>query len=263
MLERIDYVDAHIHLTDEGYDGQIDEIIEEARQSRVVALVSNSMDFKTSSATLKMAKKYGGIVLGAVGIHPWTVQTMADSEVFAVQDLIEKQCGSTELVAVGEIGLDSKYKSVWDNQVTVFNEMLRLAERFDLPVIVHSRGTAEQVLGMLSSYNLTKVVLHWFSGPMSALSKVVDRGYCITEGPSTLYSNGIREIIDKVPLANLMTETDGPVNYFKLPFKGKRTTPAFIPTVVRSIAEIKKMSVENVALQIRGNFEAFFEVRLN
>jgi Tat protein secretion system quality control protein TatD with DNase activity len=61
----------------------------------------------------------------------------------------------------------------------------------------------------------------------------------------------------------LLTETDGPVRFFKPPFEGKRTTPAFIPTVVKAMAEIKKTSVETVAEQLIENFESFFTVRLN
>jgi TatD DNase family protein len=78
-----------------------------------------------------------------------------------------------------------------------------------------------------------------------------------------LYSNGIREVVKKVPLTNLLSETDGPVRFFRPPFDGKRTTPAFIPTVVKAIAEIKKLDIENVAEQITENFEEFFIVKLN
>jgi TatD DNase family protein len=116
---------------------------------------------------------------------------------------------------------------------------------------------------MLPSYNLRRVLLHWFSNPVSVLSKVVEEGYYITEGPPAVYSNGIREVISRIPLTNLLTETDGPVRFFKKPFDGKRTTPAFIPTVVKAIAEIKKSDVAAVADQIIENFEDFFGVKLN
>jgi TatD DNase family protein len=69
--------------------------------------------------------------------------------------------------------------------------------------------------------------------------------------------------VEKVPLTNLLTETDGPVRYFKPPFEGKRTTSAFIPAVVKAIAEIKKMTVEDVTKQIAENFERLFETKLN
>jgi TatD DNase family protein len=120
-----------------------------------------------------------------------------------------------------------------------------------------------QIVEMLPSYNLKKILLHWFSNPISVLPKVVERGYYITEGLPVVYSNGIGEVIRRIPLTNLLTETDGPVRFFKPPFNGRRTTPAFIPAVVEAIAKIKKMDAADAAGQIIKNFEKFFGVKLN
>jgi TatD DNase family protein len=79
----------------------------------------------------------------------------------------------------------------------------------------------------------------------------------------TVYSKGIREVVKEVPLANLLTETDGPVRFFKPPFKGKRTTPAFIPQVVNAIAEIKELGSDEVADQVLSNFQQFFGLQLD
>jgi TatD DNase family protein len=256
-------VDAHIHLSDDEYSGCVEEIIAEAKDSGVVALVSNSMDLKTSLRSLELAKQYRGMVYAALGIHPWNVNALTEEELQQTVKLISEKRRTDSLVAIGEIGLDFKYATIWDKQLMVFNEMLHLAEKLDLPVIIHSRGTTAKIVEMLPSYNLKKVLLHWFSNPISALSKVIDNGYFITEGPPTAYSNGIREVVKRTPLTNLLTETDGPVRFFKLPFQGKRTTPAFISTVVRSISEIKKAEVESVAEQISKNFEEFFTIKLN
>jgi TatD DNase family protein len=257
------FVDAHIHLSDEEYSGCIEEIIAEAKDSNVVALVSNAMNFETSIRSLKLADQYPGMVYTALGIHPWNVNALTEEELQQTMELISEKRQNDSLVAIGEIGLDYKYATIWDKQLMVFNEMLHLAEKLDLPVIIHSRGTTAKIVEMLPSYNLKRVLLHWFSNPISVLSKVVENGYYITEGLPTAYSNGIREVVRKVPLTNLLTETDGPVRFFKQPFNGKRTTPAFIPTVVKAIAEIKKIDVEDVAGRITKNFEEFFGVKLN
>jgi len=116
---------------------------------------------------------------------------------------------------------------------------------------------------MLPSYRLDRVLLHWFSHPMSALYKAVEKGYYITEGPPVAYSNGIREVVKKVPLTNLLTETDGPVTYRKPPYSGQLTSPSFIRTVIEAIAEVKNMTVDEVAEQISKNFEIFFGIKLN
>src|SRR3989337_1922140 len=198
-------VDAHIHLSDMEYAKHIDELIEDAKNSGVTALVSNSMDLETSIGSLRLAEKYPGIVYPALGIHPWNVNVLKENELEATLKLISEQNQKKSVVAIGELGLDSKYETIWDKQLMVFDKMLRLAEELVLPVIIHSRGTTAQIVEMLPSYKLKRVLLHWFSHPMSALSKALDNGYFITEGPPVTYSNGIREVVDKTPITNLLT----------------------------------------------------------
>jgi TatD DNase family protein len=256
------FVDAHVHLSDEEYAGHIDEVLAEAKESNVIALVSNSMDLKTCVGTLQLVEQHPGMVYAALGVHPWTVKGLKEVELHQVMELISAQRENKAFVAVGEIGLDSKYAEIWDEQVRVFDSMLRLAEKLGLPAVIHSRGTTAQIVDMLPSYKLKKVLLHWFSNPISALVKAVERGYYITEGPPATYSNGIRDVVRRVPMTNLLAETDGPVRFFKGPFEGKRTTPAFIPTVIGAFAEIKNIDVEEVAEQMFINFQEFFDVKL-
>ncbi|MDH5481512.1 MAG: TatD family hydrolase [Candidatus Bathyarchaeota archaeon] len=260
---KISFVDAHIHLSDEEYSECVNEIVDEAKSSNVIALISNSVDLETSVKSLELAEQYPKIVFAALGIHPWNVNNLGDDELQKTLQLISEQRQNKALIAIGEIGLDNTYAKVLDRQLMVFNEMLRLAEKLGLPVIIHSRGTTTQIIEMLPSYNLQRVLLHWFSNPINALSKVVKERYYISEGLPTAFSNGIREVVRRIPLTNLLTETDGPVRFSKPPFSGKRTTPAFIPTVVKAIAEIKKMNTADVTGQIIRNFEKFFGVKLN
>jgi len=256
-------VDAHIHLSDSEYAKHMDVLISEAGRSEVVALVSNSMDLETSMGSLRLAEKYPRTVYPALGIHPSNVNMLKENELEETLKLISEQNQKKSVVAIGEIGLDHKYKQMWDRQMAVFDKMLHLAEDLLLPVIIHSRGTTAQIVEMLPSYNLRKVLLHWFSHPMSALSKVIDHGYSISEGPPVAYSKGIRAVVRKVPLANFLTETDGPVTYRKPPFKGELTKPSFIRTVVEAAAEVKHMDVVDVAEQVARNFEEFFSIKLH
>jgi TatD DNase family protein len=262
-VKSMKFVDAHIHLSDEEYANCIDEVIAEAKNANVVAMVSSSMDLKTCQGNLKLTEQYPNLVYAALGVHPWSVQTITDGEIQKIVRLIEEHKQNKAVVAIGEIGLDFKYMKIWDKQLRVFDGMLHLAERLDLPAIIHSRGTTAQIVDMLPSYRLKRVLLHWFSNPISALAKAVEEGCYITEGPPTVYSNGIRDVVRRVPLTNLLTETDGPVRYFKSPFEGKGTTPAYVPMVVKAIAEIKKLEHADVAQQVIKNFEDFFGAKLN
>lgn len=259
---RMKLVDAHIHLSDAEYSTHIEELVADAKNANVIALVSNSMDLQTSLNSLKLAEQYPGMVYPALGIHPWNVNVLKENEFEATLKLIRDQHQKKSVVAIGEIGLDYKYEAVWAKQLMVFDKMLHLAEELALPVIIHSRGTTAQIVDMLPSYNLKRVLLHWFSHPMSALSKAIDHGYFITDGPPVAYSNGIREVVKKAPLTNFLTETDGPVTYRKSPFNGQLTKPSFIRAVVEAVAEVKQMPIVDVAEQVARNFEDFFNIKL-
>jgi TatD DNase family protein len=255
------FIDAHVHLSDADYSGKIEEIIADAKSSGISALVTNSLDLKTCQNDVKLSDQYPGLVYPALGIHPWNVNGLKETELQDTIDYIESH--RDNVVAIGEIGLDYKYESTWEQQVAVFNKMLHLAESLRLPVIIHSRGTTDKIVEMLPSYRLTRVLLHWFSHPIETLRKAIDKGYCITEGPPVSYSNGIREVIENTPLANILTETDGPVTYWKKPYNGQLTKPSYIRHVVEAIAKIKGIPLKDVSDQIAENFETFFDIKLN
>jgi TatD DNase family protein len=257
------FVDAHIHLADNRYSQNVGEIVDEAKRLNVFALVANSMDLESSRRSIQLAEEYADHVYAALGIHPWNTKQLKPNE---VQDTIDLILGNAEnrrrVVAVGEIGLDASYSGNGEPteiQMQVFHEMLSAAEKLSLPAIIHSRGTTSQIVSILPSYKIRKVLLHWFSQPHSLIPTIVDRGYYITEGPPAVFSGGIREVIRRMPLTNLMTETDGPVR-FRGPFKDKLTTPSFIPTVVEAIAQLKGKEKTVVAEQIFQNFVDFFGV---
>jgi len=258
-------VDAHIHLSDPEYNQKVSKIIEDAKRSNVVALVSNSMNLQTSLLSLRLAKEYSGLVYAALGIHPWNVRHLSSDEVQDTVDLIlQHRTRDENLVAVGEIGLDYQYvksQELQNLQRKVFDEMLRAAGKLSLPVVIHSRGTTADILSLLPSYSMKGVLFHWFSGPKELLHQIIDRGYYISEGPPSLYSSRIQETIKQTPLTNLLTETDGPVHFWG-PFKDEMTTPSFLPLVVKAVAQLKKRKEIDVANQILQNFSNLFKTNL-
>jgi TatD DNase family protein len=257
------FVDAHIHLADSRYAQNLEEIVADAKQSNVFALVANSMDLESSRLSLQLAEEHPDHVYAALGIHPWNTKLLKPSELQDTVDLIfENSENRQRMVGVGEIGLDSSYSGSGEPteiQMQVFHEMLSVAEKTSLPVIIHSRGTTSQIVSMLPSYKIKKVLLHWFSQPHSLIPTIMDRDYYITVGPPSVFADGIREVIRRMPLTRLMTETDGPVQ-FRGPFKDKLTTSSFVPTVVEAIAELKGQEKSVVADQIFRNFVHFFGV---
>jgi TatD DNase family protein len=260
------FVDAHIHLSDPEYKNRVDDIIAIARQNSVVAMVTNSTNLETSKLSFELAERYPNLVYAAVGIHPWNANQLTPSEMQETASFISGNVALKEkIVAIGEIGLDPKYtkrKEQKEQQLKVFNEMVLLAERLALPIIVHSRWSAQKITSILSSYRLKGVLWHWLSDSSSeVLSRIIERGDYISEGPPVGYSDKIQEIIKQVPLERLLTETDGPVRYYG-PLEDIPTTPALISQTVSAISKVKKIDESHVAEQVLNNFSEFFGIQL-
>lgn len=259
MSTSLKHVDAHIHLSDPNYAEDIDEVIAEAKKANVVAMLSNSVDLQTSVKNIRLAEQHRGLVFAAVGVHPLNVQTISDGEIEEVVRLARKNRANRTLVAIGEVGLDSKYTHSLERQMEVFDTMLRLAEELNLPVCVHSRGATGRVVDLLPSYSVRCVLLHWFSSSPSVLSKALDSGYSVSEGPAVVYSKKIEGIVRKTPLDMLLTETDGPTCYHGAPFNGETATPAtHIPTVTKRMAEIKESDELGIANHTLRNLTHLF-----
>jgi len=255
-------VDAHIHLSETGYVGHLAEVIADATANQVSALVTSSVNLSTCKNDIALAEQYPNLIYPALGIHPYNVNFLKQNELEETIDLIIQQNKKKRLVAIGEIGLDNTYETSWEKQLFVFDKMLRLAEQLELPVVIHSRNTTDKLVEILQSYNVKHVLLHWFSHTIETLNKSVDLGYFISEGPSIVYSNNLREVVKQTPITNLLTETDGPVLYRKKPFNGQLTKPSYIRTVLEVIADIKNIAVSDVAEQVAKNFETFFNIKL-
>ncbi len=212
------------------------------------------MDYETSTQTIALAKRYSSRVLAAIGVHPSTVMNTKDQRLDEFQQLIEED--AEYVAAIGEVGLDGKYtqdEQVRKRQLEVFRFFLGLAERNGLPVVVHSRLAVDEVLGALQEFHLPKVLLHWYDGPLDKLEVITERGYLISIGPAVFYSRAINEVASNGALDIILSETDGPVKY-RGPFEGRLTQPSFVIEVVRRVAELKGLHIDEVREAVWSNF---------
>jgi TatD DNase family protein len=253
------YLDAHIHLADPAYGNNIDSIIEDASKKQVTLLLSNAVDYNSSVQTIALADKHDERVLATVGVHPSTVVNEVRYGLSQFEKMIDANRRSVR--AIGEIGLDGKYTKDQEKicrQREVFRFFLNLAEKKRLPAVVHSRLAVDEVLDELAGFNLPRVLLHWYDGPIDKIRVIEDRGYLISLGPALHYSKRLADIAKSIDLSTVLSETDGPVPYHG-PFEGKETVPSFVIDVVTKLAEIKHSTVQQVSEAIWLNFQRFIQ----
>jgi TatD DNase family protein len=255
----LSYVDAHLHLADPGFAGRIEQALDDATKNNVMCLLSNSVDYATSTQTIALAKRYSSRVLAAIGVHPSTIMNTKDQRLDEFQQLIEEN--AEHVTAIGEVGLDGKYtqgEQGRKRQLEVFRFFLGLAERNGLPVVVHSRLAVDEVLGTLQDFHLPKVLLHWYDGPLDKLELIRERGYLVSIGPAVFYSRAIGEVASNAALDIILSETDGPVRY-RGSFEGRPTQPSFVIEVVRKVAEIKGLHIDDVRETVLSNFRKLIQ----
>jgi len=250
------FVDAHIHLTDADLKDLLPQIILGAKITRTL-LISVAEDLNTSALNLKIAAEAGELIKPFLGVHPWSLQNEDFDELKVVSLEPERFAG------VGEVGLDRKYardESEYRRQKEVFESMLRLAERLQKPLSIHSRGSVDDVLSILSTYNLRGVLLHWFSGAPNQLKVACDRGYYISYGPAVVYSKKTQQLASTTPLDLILTETDGPVR-FGAAFQNRVALPAFIPSIIYTLSSLHKLEFEEMRSIIFENALHYLSIK--
>ncbi len=237
-------VDAHAHL--DLLEGAEEEV-GKALSLGVLAVIGVSMGVDSMGKTLRLSERLPGIVLPALGLHPWQID----------KEDVERALGETEenlerAVAIGEIGLDYKIKTKKSLQWDIFNRQLRLARRRDLPVIVHCRYSHRRALLLVEEAGVSPAVYHWYTGPLALIDTIVERGDFISATPALSYSRMHQEAIRSAPLENILLETDAPVAY-----EGEEATPSSVVRVCEQVASLKGCSAAEVAARTTDNVRRF------
>jgi TatD DNase family protein len=255
------FVDTHTHLYDGEYRGKLGKVLENAWNEGVSIIFCVSEDIDSSLETLRIAEEYRGFVYPFIGIHPW-IATHQDVNIEKFQMLLTRS--RQDLIGMGEIGLDKKYikeEEGWRRQKSVFMEMLALAEKHGLPIQVHSRGSALDVLEIILMYNVRKVQFHWFSDTPVVLNKIIDNGFYVSFTPSITYSKRIRRLASIVPPTQVLSETDSPVSFYGR-YKGMLMEPKMVVDVVETFAEIYKMKIEEMAERVLLNLKNLYKINI-
>ena len=256
------YFDSHCHLNDDQLYPERKEVVERALEAGVKRLLVIGYDVPSSKRAVEIANEFP-CCYALVGYQPENLEGALDSDL----DIFRELAKDKKVVGIGEIGLDHHwYKDPKDheNQKAWFIKQIDLANELDLPVSIHAREAIGDTLEVLKEHPLKrKGVLHCYSGSVESLREFAKLGmYFGFDGPITYKNaNEPRLCVEACPIDRLLVETDSPY-LAPVPYRGSRNESKNIPILVEKIAEIRKMSVEEVAEKMNENFTRLFRVEL-
>lgn len=252
------YIDTHCHVFNEYYNN-IDEIVFRAKLNGVNKIIVNGCDYKSNLEVLELIKKYD-IIYGAIGFHPTELEEF-DELYF---NFIEENINNKKIVAIGEIGLDYHYDDTdKEKQKMVFKRQLDIAQKYNKPIIVHSRDSIGDTYNILKEYKL-KGSIHCFSGSVEMAREFIKLGYYIGIGGIVTYKNAktIKEVVKDIPLSYIILETDSPY-LAPVPYRGSDNEPSYVPVIANEISMLKDVSISEISRVTTSNAEGLFDFSLN
>ena len=244
-------VDTHAHIDEEGFAQDFDEMLERAYANDVKYVVNIGANMDESRVSIELADKYESIY-ATVGVHPHDVEEIDDKAL----DQLAKWCEHDKVVAVGEIGLDYfRSQTSKEMQAYAFAAQLDVARQMHMPVSIHDRDAHGDVMRMLKNEGKgINGILHCFSGSWEMAKELIKMDYYIAIGGAVTFKNAAKlpEIAANIPLEYLLLETDCPY-LAPHPHRGTRNEPANIRPIAEFIANIRGITLEELAAATTAN----------
>lgn len=266
----IPFTDTHCHLDLDWFDEDREEVLKRAWEAGLVWIINPGIDLHANQSALDLSQQYPGRIFAAVGIHPnfgqpWTADILPT---------LREQARKPGVKAIGEIGLDYyRQHTPYDQQQTMFKEQLALAAELELPVIIHNRDAAQDLMKILSEWHQELVesgnplkkrpgVLHSYSADLETAQDAIKMNFYIgISGPVTFKNAPDRKFITQnLPLDSLLLETDAPY-LTPHPHRGKRNEPAHIPLIADEIARLHQTTLKIVGDRTYSNACKLFGIQ--
>lgn len=253
------YIDTHAHLQWKTYDNDRESVIKRARKNHVLNIVNIGFDIENSIKALELADQHAGLYT-TVGIHPHNASQLDEKNLRILKTLAK----NTSTVAVGEIGLDY-YRNLSPPQIQkeAFETQLLLASEQNLPVIIHNRQAESDILAILTKFKgKIKGIMHCFSADISFAKKCIQLDFLISFAGNITYSKAykLHETAKWINLDKMLIETDCP---WLTPqsMRGKRNEPSYLPQIAQKIAELKQISIKEIAKETTKNAKKIFNIK--
>ncbi len=252
------FVDTHSHI-DMIEEIALEEIIKSANQSGVKKIIIPSADEDSFEPIIEICEQYENVFC-MLGVFPEEVKKWTDK---TSEKILALAKNNKKVVGIGEIGLDYYWDtSFTDLQKKVFIRQIELANELNLPVAIHDREAHKDTFDIITKYNKgSDVLLHCFSGSVEFARECVKAGFYLALGGVVTFKNAkkMKDVAIDIPLERLMLETDAPY-LTPVPYRGKTNQPKYIPLIAQEIANLREISIEEVAVQTTKNAEKVFKI---
>lgn len=247
------YTDTHCHVYHEYYDS-IDNVIKEAKDNHVDYFIVSGCNSKANKEVIDTINNYSSFY-GCIGLHP----EEADMYYSADLKFIENNLGHAKILAIGEIGLDYHYtKDNKEKQKTLFEAQLTLAQKYNMPVVIHSREATEDTITILKKYPDVKGVIHSFSGSFETAKIYTALGYKLgINGVVTFKNSHLKEILPEI-INDIVLETDSPF-LTPHPYRGTKNAPKYIKNIADFICECMGITESQLVSITNQNIKAIFD----
>ncbi len=250
-------VDSHCHF-DRAEAAHVTAALERARAAGLVhaVIVGQFQGPGDWGVAQEIAAAHPDFLTPTLGIHPHEAARATEADL----EHLERTCARPEIHAVGEAGLDYYYDhSPRDVQARVFRMQCALAKRLGKPLVVHVRDAHEDCETILREEGVSRGVIHCFTGDTDAARRYLDLGFLLSLSGVVTYkkTEALQDAVRFAPLERLMVETDSPY-LAPVPYRGKKNEPSYVIETAKKLAELKGVSVEQVAEVTTANAAALF-----
>jgi TatD DNase family protein len=253
------FIDTHTHLYAEEFAEDIAQVISKAIENRVSHMLLPDIDSLTRPAMLKLHERFPVNCPMMIGLHPTSVKQDYKNELEKIDEIIDKY----DFCGIGETGIDLYWdKTFFAEQVDSFTYQIELSLKHNLPIVIHSRKSINEILSVLKPYKNKglKGVFHCFPGNIIEARKVIEMGFYLGIGGVVTYKNsGMAEVVKQTDLKHILLETDSPY-LTPVPFRGKRNDSSYIPVIAEFIATLKGITAEEVAETTTFNARQLFNI---
>ena len=239
-------IDTHTHLYLEQFRDDIDDVISRAKAVGVEKFYLPSINSKYNKSMHDLEKKYPDDVFCMIGLHPCYVDDNFDLEI----DFVKKQIEKHDYKAIGEIGIDLFHeKKYLDQQVDAFEEQIKLAIDYDLPIVIHSRDSFDEIFKVLEKFKCEKLrgIFHCFTGNIDQAHRIIDLNFHLGIGGVLTFKNGkISEFLNEIPINKIVLETDSPY-LAPSPHRGSRNESSYLKIIADKLAKVYNLEIDEIS----------------